>query len=228
MPVVVRIALLSDDRLFSDGILRIIDAERSFACVGHHETADLPPALLATTPDVLLVDSRMAGALGLCAAIRHEGGPPVVLLAVRDDDDSAVGALEAGARGILAKSARAEDLLKAVRAVYDGQVWARRHLMAEWMEHAAGVGAVRRTREAIFEQRLSSREMEISRLAAAGLSNKELAERLTISQATVKAHLTRIFQKLGVRGRTELAAAYHGLIVPGADSTPRRETRCSA
>ena len=64
------------------------------------------------------------------------------------------------------------------------------------------------------EQALSARERDVFRLAAGGLGNKALAERLAISEATVKVHLTHIFQKLGVRGRSELAAAYHGLLNP--------------
>ena len=75
--------------------------------------------------------------------------------------------------------------------------------------------------------RLSKRESEIFRHAAAGLSNKELADRLAISQATVKAHLTRIFQKLGLRRRTGLAAAYHGLIPPSPEAAPPPPARRS-
>jgi len=65
---------------------------------------------------------------------------------------------------------------------------------------------------------LSSREKEVLRHAATGLSNKELAERLAISEATVKVHLTHIFQKLGVRGRAELAAVYHGLLTSASEA----------
>src|SRR5207245_250205 len=137
----VRVAVLSDNRLFCEGLLRIIGAEASFAAVGHDEEAALRPALRAARPDVLLVDSGMEGALGLCAA-------------------------------------------------------------------------------------LSKRESQIFRHAAAGLSNKELAGRLSISEATVKAHLTSIFQKLGLRGRTGLAAAYHGIDPPSPDpAAPRPDRR---
>jgi len=196
----VRVAILSDDRLFCEGLLRIIGAESSFAAIGHDEEAALRPALRAARPEVLLVDSRMEGALGLCLALKREGGPAIVLVAADDGDDWGMGALVAGARGILAKSARPEDLVKAVRVVHEGQIWARRHLMAKWMAHAGAVYAP------------GQRESEIFRHVATGLSNKELADRLAISEATVKVHLTRIFQKLGLHSRGELAAAYHGII----------------
>jgi len=219
----VRVAVLSDDRLFCEGLLRIIGAEGSLAAVGHDEEAALRPALRAARPDVLLVDSRMEGALGLCAALKREGGPAAVLVAADDGDDSGLAALVAGARGILAKSAGAEDLVKAVQVVNEGQIWARRQVLAEWMAHVSKVTA-RSAGEAMLG-RLSKRESEIFRHAAAGLSNKELADRLAISQATVKAHLTRIFQKLGLRGRTGLAAAYRGVTTLPAHARPTRPGR---
>jgi DNA-binding NarL/FixJ family response regulator len=219
----VRVAVLSDDRLFCEGLLRIIGADGSLAAVGHDEKAALGPALRAARPHVLLVDSRMEGALGLCVALRREAGPAIVLVAADDGDDWGMGALVAGARGILAKSARPEDLVKAVRVVHEGQIWARRHLMAEWMARISEA-PTRPSGESMVGG-LSERESEIFRNAAAGLSNKELADRLAISEATVKAHLTRIFQKLGLRGRAELAAAYHGITPPARSPTGRRKLR---
>ena len=83
--------------------------------------------------------------------------------------------------------------------------------------------SARRASQAMLNLRLTGREREVLRLAASGLSNKELADRLAISQGTVKTHLTRIFNKLGVRSRMELAAAYHGIIPPAPEHpSPRR------
>jgi DNA-binding NarL/FixJ family response regulator len=127
----------------------------------------------------------------------------------------------AGARGILTTSARPADLVKALRMVHQGEIWARRQVMAAWIEHLARDYRDRSDGESLLAGRLSDREREVFRLAATGLGNKELAERLAISQATVKVHLTHIFQKLGLRGRAELAAAYHGLASPSR-SAPRR------
>jgi DNA-binding NarL/FixJ family response regulator len=168
----------------------------------------------------------MAGVLDLCAALKRDGGGPAVIffMAARDDDVWAVAALSAGARGILARNAPAEDLVKAIRVVREGQIWARRHAIEAWVEHMASVSGATRARESSLEQGLSSREKEVFRHAATGLSNKELAGRLAISQATVKVHLTHIFQKLGLRGRAELAAAYHG-IIPPARSSPGQALR---
>lgn len=201
----VRVAMISDDRLFSEGLLRIIGAEPSFVVVGREEAAD-----------ILLLDSRVGGALRLCAALRSNGRPSVIFVAAPADETWAPVALSAGAHGLLPKSARAEDLINAIRVVHEGSMWAPRRVMAACIRHLAGGAAPKPAVEAILERRLSRREREIFRYAATGLGNKELAERLAISEATVKAHLTRIFQKLGLRGRAELAAAYHGLLPPAA------------
>jgi len=214
----IRVAILSDDRLFREGLLRIVGAESSLVVVGCDDGASLDSARGAPGPDILLVDSRIKGALALCAEVRRKGVPTVVFLAAPDDDAWASEALGAGAYGILAKNAGPEDLVKAVRAVHDGQIWARRHVIAAWMKHQAGSHAgPRRVDEALLERGLSKREREVFRHAATGLSNKELAHRLAISLATVKAHLAHIFQKLGLRGRVELAAAYHGIVPPSSE-----------
>jgi DNA-binding NarL/FixJ family response regulator len=214
MMLSIRVAILSDDWLLGEGLSRILAGEPSFVVVGEGHRAAFGPPFRAAGPQVLLVDSRMEGALALCAELRGEGGPAVILMAGPDDDAWAMSALEVGARGILPKSARAEDLVKAVRIVSEGQVWAPRRVVVGWMEHRATASAAVRASEPILKQRLSDREREVFRHAAMGLSNRELAERLAISQATVKAHLTSIFQKLGLRGRAELAAAYHGMLPP--------------
>ena len=213
----IRVAILSDDRLFREGLLRIVGAESSLVVVGCDDGASLDSARRAPGPDILLVDSRIKGALALCAEVRRKGVPTVVFLAAPDDDAWASEALGAGACGILAETAGPEDLVKAVRVVHEGQIWASRHVMAAWMKHRAGSQGTRQVDEALLERGLSEREREVFQHAASGLSNKELAHRLAISLATVKAHLAHIFQKLGLRGRVELAAAYHGIVPPSSE-----------
>jgi len=128
--------------------------------------------------------------------------------------------LSAGARGIVHRTAPAADVGKAVDVVHKGRVWAPRHLVvAAWMQHLKAAPPVKANIKTVFDQRLSRREQEVFSQAALGLGNKELANRLAISPATVKVHLTHIFQKLGLKNRTELAAAYHGIFRPGAART---------
>lgn len=204
-----RVAVLSDDRLLSEGILRMVRRDRSFLAVGIDETTGLPRALRAPRVDILLLDSRMRGALVMCTTFMRDGGPVVVFIAAEPDDAWAACALDAGARGILSHTSGPKDLLRAIRAVRDGQIWAPRKVLADRIDRLTGA---RQPLDAVLSQKLSTRETEVVRHVATGLCNKELATRLAISQATVKVHLTHIFQKLGVQSRAELVAAYHGVI----------------
>lgn len=213
----IRVAVLSDDRLLCEGLSHIIGTDTGLAMVRAEHAASAVAAWTAV--DVLLVDSRMQAAFDLCSTLRRDAGPLVILFMSNNTDEGwAVDALAAGARGILAREARAEDLIKAIRVVHDGQIWARRQTIEAWVGRMTGRAGADRV--AVLEQALSTREKEVFRHAASGLTNKELAGRLAISEATVKVHLTHIFQKLGVRGRAELAAAYHGLIATGSDRDP--------
>jgi DNA-binding NarL/FixJ family response regulator len=215
----VRIAILSDDRLFADGLVRIVKADDGLAVAGAVESRDGWQAALAQRPHILIIDSTLANATALCARAsgglrRTAGAPSVVFVAAPEDDDWAIEALTAGARGILSKRAAPGDLHKALRAVAEGQIWSSRRVLTTWLArltspaNPAPVNAVRYELDAL----LSDREQEVFRHAATGLGNKELAAALSISEATIKVHMTRIFQKLGLRGRGELAAAYYGLL----------------
>jgi DNA-binding NarL/FixJ family response regulator len=200
---IVRIALLSDDRLFCDGVINILQLDPSFQVTSIDTRASAPIGDV----DVVLVDSRLDGALEGCAAAHAA----VLLVAAPHEEQWCRDALCAGASGVLPKTAGAHELLQAVRVVHEGSVWAPRRIMAGCIKQLVAGSVPRRAGEARLEQHLSRREREIFHQAAAGLANKELASRLAIGEATVKAHLTRIFQKLGVRGRAELAALYHGV-----------------
>ncbi len=175
----------------------------------------------SSSPHILLVDARVAGALTVCRELRQNGARPWAILAGADGDEAwAVRALETGARGILAKNATVENLLKAVRVVHQGQVWASNRVITLTLEafvvRSIDVGVT----GTLIPGRLSPREEEIVRLIARGLSNLEAAGRLGITEATVKAHLTHIFQKLSLRSRGQLAARYHAGVLaqcePGA------------
>jgi|SRR5262245_10907745 len=195
----VRIAILTDERLFGDGLARIIETQPDFLTVPFEAPAD-----------VVVIDSRLRNTLQLCANIAAGGGPAVIVLAVPTDGAWAADMLAAGARGVLFKSEPAECLLKAVRTVRAGQIWAPRDAVVAALQKFTSAPPPR-VDESPLEQRLSVRERQVFRYAAAGLGNKEVAHRLMISEATVKVHLTHIFQKLGLRNRGQLAAAYHGL-----------------
>jgi len=169
------------------------------------------PALasLVTTHDVVLVDAHALGEWPAAAAIPDAGA--VVLVGAPENDAWATAALNAGARGVLTRSATPEDVVNAVKVVHGGGIWACRRWLNACVRHAVGRERSRLVTRDVVDTRLSRRKREVLRYAATGLSNKELAARLAISEATVKVHLTRIFQKLGINRRAALAAAYHGL-----------------
>jgi DNA-binding NarL/FixJ family response regulator len=207
----VHVAVLSDDRLLCDGVIGILSAEPSFS------VSRIADVTLASTADVVLIDSRLEHALEMCALAAPAS---TLMIAAPADDEWCGDALCAGASGVLPKNSGANELLHAVRVVVDGSIWAPRRVMAARIRHLAASFLARRADDGHFEHQLSRREREIFHEAATGLANKELALRFDIGEATVKAHLTRIFQKLGVRGRAELAAVYHGLAPRPAAARP--------
>jgi DNA-binding NarL/FixJ family response regulator len=206
---VIRVAILSDSRLLYEGLRRILD-DPSLVVVGDPELAAGGEVVGASAPHILLVDVRGDGTLAQYPRLPRNGARPwMILLQATADEESAVQALASGARGILLKTASAEDLIKAIRVVHEGQIWASNAVMARVVEWLATRTGVPRAMETFVAQRLSRREHEVVRHTAGGLSNQEVADQLGISEATVKAHLTRVFVKLGVRDRAQLTTLYY-------------------
>lgn len=221
-PAVIRIAILSDSGLFRSGLRRILESYRSVALVGEGISPPVRELVRACAPHILLVDAQTQGALAVCDELRKAGARPWVILAGAEGDDGwALQALKSGARGILGKSATVETLLKAVSVVHQGEVWASKRVLTLTVEELASRSLGPQV-EASIKSHLSQREQEIVRLIASGLSNKEVANRLTITEATVKAHLTHIFRKLLLRGRGQLAALYHQNLMPLAAKNEAR------
>jgi DNA-binding NarL/FixJ family response regulator len=221
-PTPVRVALLSDSVLFRSGLHRLLGADPSFLVVAELTARPVRELLCSSVPQILLVDAQSEGALEVCRELRPNGGRPWVILAGADRDDRwAVEAIKMGARGILPKSATVENLLKAIRVVHQGEVWATSRVIALTIEELAARSVEPRASNLALRERLSPREQEIVHLIVGGLSNLETAVRLGITEATVKAHLTHIFQKLALRGRAQLAARYHGSAVAPARDTDR-------
>jgi DNA-binding NarL/FixJ family response regulator len=208
----VTVAILSSDRIFCEGLRRIIAGATSFD-VQVVDDAVAADAAAAPNVDILILDSRTKNALALCARFRDDDRLSIILAAGPSDHAWAVDAVTAGARGVLLENAPVADVLRAIDIVRTGQMWVPRHVVAmAWTRHARAAAQRERETAAILQAGLSTREREVFRHAAAGLSNGELARRLSVSTATVKVHLMHIFRKLGVRRRSELAAAYHGLV----------------
>lgn len=207
----IRIVIAGDCRLCGEGLKRILVSDPSFDVVGAGDAASLLGLAREKRPDILLIDSRLPDVLAVPSDLKGEGNPArAILIAVGSDDDWALAALHAGVRGILTREAGPDDLAKAVRVVHDGQIWARQAVVARLVEETADHSDAERVRSSRLNHRLSAREKEVARLAVDDFSNKEIADRLGMSLGTVKAHMTSIFRKLGLRDRVQLAGLYHG------------------
>jgi len=184
------VGILSETRLLAEGLCRLLRGRPGIApfCIG-------PRACDAA--DVILIDAGRPDALACAARLK---GEPFLFVNVQCDDDWAAEAVRAGAVGLLRREAPASELAHALAVVREGHLWLE-------------PGVVKRALEAPTLPRagsLTAREREIAEHTARGLSNKEVAHVMTISTATVKAHLTSVFRKLAVRDRAQLLVLYHG------------------
>lgn len=210
MPI--RIAIADDHSLVLHGLKRLLDGESEFevvACCGSG-----PDAILAArtgSVDVLLLDIKMRGMSGL-DVLRQLSSERVkcstVLLTAALSDNDAVEGLKLGARGIVLKESSPDELLDCIRHVARGEQWVDSETMSRALTTIA-----RREATGDPNRLLTARELEIVRMIAEGLRNKAIAERLSISEGTVKIHLHNVYEKLGLDGRLELMlhAQKHGL-----------------
>ncbi len=202
--VSVRVLLADDEALVRTGLRLILGTEPGFEVVG--EAADGEEALRLVaelSPDVLLLDIRMPVLDGLQTTRRlREAGDAtaIVILTTFDTDRNVLDALQSGASGFLLKDAPADRLVTALRAAATGDAV----FAPAVARRVADQLARRRTPEGIERlETLTEREREVLGLMAEGLSNAEIAARLVIGEGTVKTHVARILQKLGVRDRLQ-------------------------
>jgi DNA-binding NarL/FixJ family response regulator len=216
----VRVVLVDDQELVRSGLRRILRRKDGFEVVAEcADGSEVPAAVAEHGPDVVVMDLRMRDVDGIEATRRlreAEDAPPVLVLTTFDDDELLSGALRAGAAGFLLKDSPAEDLVRAVRAVASGRS------MLDPAVTARVLAAYRTTpdggRHEVDIEELTSREIDVLRLMARGLTNGEIARELVISEVTVKSHIGRIFTKLDLRDRAAaiIYAFDHGLAAPGA------------
>jgi DNA-binding NarL/FixJ family response regulator len=207
---VIRVLVVDDEALVRSGLRMILEAAGDIAVVA--EARDGAAALTAVTrhhPDVVLMDVRMPGMDGLTAAARLDPSTNIVMLTTFDLDEYVHAALRAGAVGFLLKDTPPRDLIAAVRTVAAGNAMlaptVTRRLISTFADRRPDAGQAARNRLAV----LTDREREVVDAVARGLSNAEVGRALTMSEATVKAHVSRALAKLGVTNRVQAAILVH-------------------
>jgi DNA-binding NarL/FixJ family response regulator len=204
----IRILLVDDHPVVRMGLRGMLDAEPDLTVIGEASSGAEGVALaLSLRPDIVLMDLRMPGGDGVSATttiLASSSGIRVLVLTTYESDRDILRAIEAGAAGYLLKDATPAELAEAVRAASRGETV---------LAPSVASTLVRQVRSPAPPS-LSARETEVLRLVAGGLTNAEIGKRLFISEATVKTHLLRVFNKLDVADRTAAVttAMRHGLL----------------
>jgi DNA-binding NarL/FixJ family response regulator len=208
----IRIVIADDHPIFRDGLKQLLATEKDFEVVGEAGHGDdVLPTVEKYHPDILLLDLKMPGTHGLAVLQKMQvtqSTTKVIVLTASEDKNEFVQAMKLGTSGIVLKQSATDLLFKSIRKVFEGEIWLDSHTTAAVIRQFASgeefpaAATNGRSRERLP---LSQREREIVTLVAQGFKNKEMAEKMFISEQTVKNHLHNIFDKLGVSDRLELA-----------------------
>ncbi len=207
----IRLLIVDDHNLFRQGLIRILEDFPQLVVVG--QAADGAEALAmvdAARPDVVLMDLNMPVLSGPDATRRlhdHHPDTPVIILTVSERDEDLFDAIKAGARGYLLKNVAMEELIDAVQRVHAGEAIIAPSMAGRLLAEFRKVAGQSPAEPSLVEiGDLSEREVEVLRLVAQGLPNREIAEALNLSEHTVKSHLANILAKLQLRSRAHAAA----------------------
>ena len=199
-PKLIRILTVDDHPLLREGIAALLNAESDMKLVAEASNGlEAVEKFRLNRPDVTLMDIQMPGLNGVEAILRIQAefpGARIVVLTTYSGDAQVVAALRAGARAYILKGQVHRELLDTIRAVHAGQKRIPPEIAAELAQHVA-------------DDELTERELEVLRLIASGNGNKQIADRLSIGEATVKSHVTNILSKLGANDRTHAVAIAH-------------------
>ena len=203
----IRVLVVDDHALFRRGLEMVLEQEPDIEVVG--EASDGAEALeqaIETTPDVVLMDVRMPrrGGIDACTAIKDAvPSTKIIMLTISDEEADLYDAIKAGAMGYLLKEISIEEVASAIRAVHGGQSLISPSMASKLLNEFASM--IKRTddRQQVPTPRLTDREMEVLKLVAKGLNNRDIAKQLFISENTVKNHIRNILEKLQLHSRME-------------------------
>jgi two-component system nitrate/nitrite response regulator NarL len=213
-----RIVIADDHPIFRDGLRKLLEEEPGLEVVGEAaEGSEAVRLVRERKPDLLLLDLAMPrhpGLEALRALSDDPAGPRTIVLTASIEKSQVLEALQLGARGVVLKESATDLLLKSIRAVMAGETWIGRESVTDVVQFLRRAEASRPGAGGPKTFGLTPRELEIVATVVAGSSNREIARQLSISEDTVKNHLTNVFDKLGVSSRLELAlfAVDHRLI----------------
>ena len=212
----IRVVIAEDHAVVREGTRQIVTSDPRIDVVGEAEDGQRALDLVAELkPDVLVLDLRLPKVTGIEVARRLQAAASetrILVLSAYDDDDYVFAAMDAGASGYLLKTAHGEEVIDAIHAISRGDVVLQGVIAAKLVK-----GRASERSQLPHDVGMTERELEILRLAAMGLRNKEIAERLFLSQRTIEGHLSHVFNKLGVSSRTEAivhAAGRGWLVIP--------------
>jgi DNA-binding NarL/FixJ family response regulator len=207
----IRLLIVDDHQLMRDGLVRLLSLEPDVEVVGTAcDGKQAVEMVRSLNPSLVLMDIRMPELSGIQATKQIKAEHPeteIVLLTMHDEDDYVFEGIGAGASGYLLKDASREELISTLHQVHAGQARLTPSVTRRVMQEFASLQQGRKEKPAASSrpEELSRREMDVLALVVQGLSNKQIAKELFIDETTVKTHLHRIFEKLDVRDRTQLA-----------------------
>ena len=203
----VRVLICDDHALFRRGLMMVLEAEDGLEVVGEAEDGEEAVRKAEElTPDVVLMDVRMPKVTGIDAARSIAELVPsarILMLTVSDEEDDLYEAIKAGATGYLLKEISIEEVASAIRAVVSGQSLISPSMASKLLNEFTNLSKRADERQAVPTPRLTDRELEVLKLVATGMSNREIAGDLYISENTVKNHVRNILEKLHLHSRME-------------------------
>jgi DNA-binding NarL/FixJ family response regulator len=212
--VAIRLVLADNHRIFLEGLAQLMALESDFEVVARCVNGAMAlQAVRGLKPDILLLDLNMSGKDGLTVLSelhKEKSNIKAIILAAEVTEDEVMEALRLGVRGVVLKEMAPQQLMQCIRKVHAGGEWLERRSVGRALEKILRRAVVVQE----IRQVLTTRELQMVKMIAHGLSNKETARRLSIAEGTVKIHLHNIYQKLDIKGRMELMlyAQREGLI----------------
>jgi DNA-binding NarL/FixJ family response regulator len=203
----IRVLVVDDHALFRRGLEMVLEQEPDIEVVG--EASDGAEALeraVETAPDIVLMDVRMPkrGGIDACTSIKDAvPSTKIIMLTISDEEADLYDAIKAGAMGYLLKEISIEEVASAIRAVHGGQSLISPSMASKLLNEFASMIKRSDERQQVPTPRLTDREMEVLRLVAKGMNNRDIAKQLFISENTVKNHIRNILEKLQLHSRME-------------------------